>query len=113
VEQVQDLQNQLQQQGKELQEANQKIELMWAAFRLFFQHPGDPNAKYYHLTTTGPKSAKLVRQGVETGSYNFVNGAEILPQQRMKYTVTITKTTESRDLMIGFCTIAGVGKEQN
>jgi hypothetical protein len=63
--------------------------------------------QYYALTSTGIASAKILRQG-SSGDYNFVNGAEILPQQSAKYKMKISKTVE-KSILVGFCTSAGFG----
>jgi hypothetical protein len=56
-------------------------------------------------------SAKMLRQG-SNGWYNFVNGAEILPLQRVGYTVKINKAMY-KSIMIGFCTSAALGNKDN
>ncbi len=44
--------------------------------------------------------------------YNFVNAAEILPNQTAKYNIKINKT-KIRAIAVGFCTNAGLGNSDN
>jgi hypothetical protein len=53
-----------------------------------------------------------VQQGQDEKWYNFVNATEILPHQRSKFRVKINKLPYN-NLMVGFCTSAGLGVERN
>jgi hypothetical protein len=54
-----------------------------------------------------------VRQGQDEKWYNFVNATEILPHQCSKFRVKINKAPNGNQLMIGFCTSAGLGIGNN
>ena len=63
------------------------------------------------LSKTGKNSAKIDYKG-DGYWYNFVNAAEILPNQTAKYSLKIDKT-QHKWIMVGFCTNAGLGNTDN
>ena len=74
-------------------------------------HPSNSHNQFYTLSKTGATSAKIVYKGNNVW-YNFVNAAEILPNQTAKYNLKINKLNNYR-IMLGFCTNAGLGNIDN
>ena len=74
-------------------------------------HPSNSHNQHFTLTKTGATSAKIVYKGAYAW-YNFVNAAEILPNQTAKYNLKILKT-QNKYIMVGFCTNAGLGNDRN
>jgi hypothetical protein len=71
-------------------------------------HPDNSHKIYYTLTNVTETSALISRIGDNSKCYNFVNKCEILPNQKVSYSVTIKKTV-NKQVLIGFCTEKGLG----
>ena len=74
-------------------------------------HPKNAHSQYYTISKTGKTPANIVRK-VGHDWYNFVNAVEIIPNKPAKYNLKINKT-QKNDIMVGFCTISGLGNKDN